>query len=92
MAQHKSAVRQMRRSIRRNAVNKKNKSALRTRMKKLRETIANKDQEGAKKLLPSVFSAIDQAVKKKTIHANTGSRYKSRLHKQVAQLPVSPPK
>lgn len=92
MAHHKSAIRQERRSIRRKAVNTRNTSALRTDVKKVREAIENKDQETAKKLLPGVFSTIDQAVKKGTIHRNTGSRYKSRLSRQLAGLAVSPAK
>jgi len=92
MAHHKSAIRQERRSIRRKAVNTRNTSALRTDVKKVREAIENKDQEAAKKLLPGVFATIDQAVKKGTIHKNTGSRYKSRLSRQVSGLAVSPAK
>jgi len=92
MAHHKSAIRQQRRSVRRKAVNTRNTSALRTKIKKVREAIENKDWEGARKLLPQVYSAIDQAVKKGTIHKNTGSRYKSRLSLQAALTKVSPAK
>jgi small subunit ribosomal protein S20 len=92
MAQHKSVIRQERRSLRRKAVNARNTSALRTGVRKVREAVENKDQETARKLLPQVFSSIDQAVKKGTIHKNTGSRYKSRLNLQVARMSVSPAK
>lgn len=92
MAHHKSAVRQHRRSLRRKALNIRNTSALRTSIKKLRTAVQNKDQETARKLLPQVFSSIDRAVKKGTIHKNTGSRYKSRLSRQVGLLGVSPSK
>lgn len=92
MAHHKSAIRQERRSIRRKAVNTRNTSAVRTGVRKVREAVENKDQEAARKLLPQVFSSIDQAVKKGTIHKNTGSRYKSRLNLQVARMVVSPAK
>lgn len=92
MAHHKSAIRQERRSIRRKAVNTRNTSAVRTGVRKVREAVENKDQEAARKLLPQVFSSIDQAVKKGTIHKNTGSRYKSRLNLQVARMTVSPAK
>jgi small subunit ribosomal protein S20 len=92
MAHHKSAIRQERRSIRRKAVNTRNTSAVRTGVRKVREAVENKDQEAARKLLPQVFSSIDQAVKKGTIHKNTGSRYKSRLNLQVARMGVSPAK
>ena len=86
MARHPSAIRQHRRSKRRTAVNKSNTTALRTQVKKLRALIAVKDREGAAKLLPIVASAVDQSVKKRTIHGNTGSRYKSRLSRQVNAL------
>ena len=89
MAHHKSAIRQERRSLRRKAVNTQNKSVFRTSIRKVREAIEAKDQEGAKKLLPGVFSAIDGAVKKGAIHTNTGSRYKSRLNRQVDLIGVS---
>jgi small subunit ribosomal protein S20 len=92
MAHHKSAIRQERRSIRRKAVNTRNTSAVRTGVRKVREAVENKDQESARKLLPEVFSSIDQAVKKGTIHKNTGSRYKSRLNLQVVRMGISPAK
>jgi len=92
MAHHKSAIRQERRSIRRRAVNARNTSALRTGVRKVREAIENKDRETALKLLPGVVSTIDQAVKKGTIHKNTGSRYKSRLNRQVGLMDVNPAK
>jgi small subunit ribosomal protein S20 len=90
MAQHKSAIQQWRRNLRRNAVNKKNKSSLRKQIKKLREAIQNKDKDSAQQLLPSTFSLIDKSVKKGTIHENKGNRYKSRLGRQV-ELITSPP-
>ncbi len=92
MAQHKSAKRQWRRNLRRNAINKRNKSTLRTQIKHLRTAIINKDSEAAQKLLPETFSIIDISVKKGTIHNNTGNRYKSRLSRQVETLNPSPAK
>jgi small subunit ribosomal protein S20 len=89
MAHHKSAKRQWRSNLRRNAVNKRNKSILRTQIKKLREVIKNKDKEAAQKLLPETFSVIDKSIKKKTIHENTGNRYKSRLSHQVEMISSS---
>ncbi|MCX6567005.1 MAG: 30S ribosomal protein S20 [Candidatus Aminicenantes bacterium] len=90
MVKHPSAERQHRTSLRNYAVNKKNKSALRTQVKKLRGLIEAKDKEAAKKALPSVVKAIDQTVRKGTIHKNTGSRYKSRLSRQVSEISASP--
>jgi len=92
MAHHQSAIRQHRRSVRRAATNKRNTSTLRTQVKKLRALIETKDKENAKKLLPQVFSVIDKAVKKGAVHKNTGSRYKSRLSRQVELVTPSPAK
>jgi len=83
MAQHKSALRQWRTSLRRNAINRKNKSELRSAIKTLRTAIEKRELEEAQKLLPTTFSVIDRSVKKGAIHQNTGSRYKSRLSRQV---------
>ncbi len=91
MANHESAVRQMRHSQRRNSLNRKNKSELRTQVKKLRDAIEGKDKEAAEKLLPQTVSLIDRSVKKGAIHENKGARYKSRLGRQVKGLnPASP--
>ena len=92
MVRHKSAIRQHRRSLRRKGVNTRSKSALRTQMRKIREAIANNDREGSAKMLPGVFRAIDTSVKKGAIKKNTGSRYKSRLSRQVARLSPAPAK
>jgi small subunit ribosomal protein S20 len=89
MAEHKSAIRQWRRSLRRQAINKRNRAILRTHVKKLREAIANKDKETAQQLLPLTFSIIDKSVKKGAIHENTGARYKSRLSRQVEMIGLS---
>jgi small subunit ribosomal protein S20 len=88
MAIHKSAIRQWRKSLRRNQINKRNKSILRTQIKKLREAIQNKDKETAEKLLPETFSVIDRTVKKGAIHENTGNRYKSRLSQQLTSISI----
>jgi small subunit ribosomal protein S20 len=91
MAIHQSAIRQQRHSVRRNAINRKNKAELRTQVKKLRQAIEGKDKEAAEKLLPKTVSMIDKSVKKGSIHENKGSRYKSRLGSQVKALnPASP--
>ena len=92
MAYHDSAVRQQRKSLRRNALNRKNKSELRTQVKKLREAIEGKDKESAEKLLPQTVSLIDKSVKKGTIHENKGARFKSRLGRQIKSLNPDSPK
>lgn len=90
MARHNSAIRQWRRSLRRNAVNRRTKSILRTQVKKLRDAVKNKDKDEAQKLLSVTFSVIDKSVKKGAIHKSRGSRYKSRLSRQVELINPTP--
>ena len=92
MANHKSAVKQWRQSLKKNAINQRNKSVLRTQIKSLRKAIQEKNGEEAHKLLPETFSTIDKSIKKGTIHENKGDRYKSRLSRQVDLLNASPSK
>ena len=92
MAHHASAIRQHRRSVRHQAINKRNKSGVRTEVKKVRELIAAKDKEAAKKALPELYAAIDRTVKKGTIHKNKGARAKSRLTRQIEAINAAPKK
>jgi small subunit ribosomal protein S20 len=92
MANHMSAKRQWRRSLRRYEINKINKSILRSQIKKVRTAIESKNSEEARKLLPETFSVIDRSIKKGAIHENTGNRYKARLSRQVEMIGSSAPK
>ncbi|MCX6559334.1 MAG: 30S ribosomal protein S20 [Candidatus Aminicenantes bacterium] len=92
MAKHVSAVRAQRHSVRRTKINKTNTSTLRTEVKKVRSLVEDQDKETAKKALPRAYSVIDRSVKKGTIHANTGARYKSRLSRQVDAVKPDPAK
>jgi len=62
---------------------------MRTYIKKIRETIESGNREAALELLPKVVKIIDKTVAKGAIHKNTGSRYKSRLSKQVQMMTSS---
>lgn len=83
MPRHKSAAKQLRQTVRKNAVNKKNKSRLRGEIKNIKKAVKDGEAETAAALLPKAFAAIDKSVKKKTIHQKKGDRYKSRLSRQV---------
>jgi len=92
MAKIKSAIKQWRQNLKKNAINTSNKSLLRTQIKALRMAIQNNEKEEAQKLLPKTFSTIDKSIKKGTIHENKGNRYKSRLSRQIELLNSSPSK
>ena len=91
MAQHASALKHMRQSLKRRARNRKNISQVKTQIKKLRASLATGEGEEARKLLPATVSAIDRAAKQGVIHDNAAARYKSRLTRRVraTQAPQS---
>ncbi len=90
MARHQSAIRQHRRSVRRAAVNKRNKTVLRTRIKELRTNIRAREKEAAEKALPHIQSVVDKAAKKGVIHKRKAARLKSRLSRQIRSITSAP--
>ena len=86
MAQHASALKQMRQSLKHRARNRKNLSQVKTQVKKLRAVIAKGDAEEARKSLGQTLGEIDRAAKKGVIHDNAAARYKSRLSRKVNAL------
>jgi small subunit ribosomal protein S20 len=86
MANTKSAEKRNRQNSQARDRNRAQRSRLRTAIKRLRGALASGDAAKAAELLPATLSVIDATAQKKVIHANTASRYKSRLTRQVAQL------
>lgn len=86
MANHKSAAKRARQSIRKSTVNSRAKSTVRTFEKKLLKAISSKDQDSAQQLLTSYESQMDKASQKGVFHPKTASRKISRLAKQVHTL------
>jgi small subunit ribosomal protein S20 len=86
MANTKSAEKRNRQNIEQRQRNRAHRSRLRTAIKRLRAAMASGDAARANELLPQTLGIIDKIAQKKVIHANTASRYKSRLAKRVAAL------
>ena len=86
MANTKSAEKRNRQNVKARERNRAHRSRLRTAIKSLRAAVTSGDAAKAQELLPQTFSVIDATAQKKVIHANTASRYKSRLAKTVASL------
>ena len=86
MANHKSAEKRVRQTVKRNEINRSNRGKLRTQVKKLRSALASSDKKQSNELLNPTVSLIDKAVNKGLIHRNTAARYKSRLTKHVSEL------
>ena len=86
MANHFSALKRARQTVKRTANNRSNTTRLRTELRKLRETMEAGDAKLAKETFSATVSMIDKAVKNGTIHKNTAARYKSRLSTRVAAV------
>ena len=86
MANHESAQKRARQTIRRTARNRHLRSTVRTYVKRLREALASGDRAAAELQLKDCVARIDKAVQKGLFHRNTGSRTVSRLSSQVAKL------
>jgi small subunit ribosomal protein S20 len=88
MANTRSAAKQARASLRRQANNKSIKSRLHTLEKKFLAAVDAKKAADANALYRELSSALDKAAKTRVIHRNNASRKKSRLS---ARLKTTPP-
>ncbi|WP_027078468.1 30S ribosomal protein S20 [Maribacter antarcticus] len=83
MANHKSALKRIRRNEAVRLRNRYQHKTTRNAIKKLRSEESKKD---AQALLPSVISMIDRLAKRNIIHSNKAANIKGKLAKHVAAL------
>lgn len=83
MANHKSALKRIRRNETVRLRNRYYHKTMRNALKKLRNT---GDKKEAETLLPVVISMIDKLAKKNVIHKNKAANLKSSMTKRVATL------
>ncbi len=83
MPQHKSAIKRLRQSKKRNEHNRTRRSKMRTLVKKVTST---EDKELAEKYLKEAVSFIDRLSVKNVIHPNNAARKKSKLTSYVNNL------
>ena len=83
MANHKSALKRIRRNEAVRLRNRYQHKTTRNAIKKLRNETDKKKAEG---MLPDVVRMIDKLAKRNIIHSNKAANLKSKLTKQVAQL------
>jgi small subunit ribosomal protein S20 len=83
MANHKSALKRIRRNEVVRLRNRYQHKTTRNAIKKLR---SETNKKKAEKLLPEVVSMIDKLAKRNVIHANKAANLKSKLMKQVGSL------
>lgn len=86
MANHASAKKRIRQTIKRTARNKHQRTTVRSLVKNVRVALDAGDKAVAAEALAKAIRRIDMAVSRGLYHRKTGSRYISRLSSQVAAL------
>ncbi|PIP94652.1 MAG: 30S ribosomal protein S20 [Bdellovibrio sp. CG12_big_fil_rev_8_21_14_0_65_39_13] len=86
MANHKSAEKRARQTIKKNALNRSRSSIVTTVVKKVRTAITEGNKAEAQKLLPEAQKLINRLAKTGVIKKETASRKTSRLASQVQKL------
>ena len=86
MANTVTALRRVRVTSRRTAVNQTRETRLRHGIRAMRRLLEAKDSKAATALVPKTFSLIDRAAKWGIIKRNTAARYKSRLTMRLRKL------
>lgn len=81
-----SAKKALRASMRKRVFNVRRKSVAEKELKAFRKLVLAKNKSGAEKSLPTLFQALDKAVKTDYIKANTASRLKSRAAAALKKL------
>lgn len=89
MANNPGAKKQIRKIAQRTEVNKARRSRVRTYLRRFDEAVASGDAGAAKTAFNEAQSELMRAVGKGVVHANTGARKVSRLHRQLKKLAVA---
>lgn len=79
MADHASAIKANRQSLRRRERNRSNRGRLKTALKRFSQQIQGGKVEEAKAGLSELYALVDKSVQKKVISKNAAARQKSRL-------------
>jgi len=86
MANHKSALKRIRRNGKREEINHARMMRIRTFVKKVEKAVASGDQEAARTALKAAEPELQRGVSKGVLHQNTAARKISRLSARVKGL------
>jgi small subunit ribosomal protein S20 len=86
VANHKSAEKRHRQSLKRRGRNRAVKTRIKNVVKSVREAVQGKDKEAAVAALKDATKVLDRAATKKVVHWRHASRSISRLSKAVNAL------
>jgi small subunit ribosomal protein S20 len=83
---HTSALKELRKTVKRTIHNRAVKKQIRSLAKQVELAVADKNLEEAKKRLSACVSAWDKAAKAQIIHKNAASRKAARLSSKIAKI------
>lgn len=83
MANHASALKAHRQSLKHRERNRSNKSSLRTSLKQFNDKLESGKTEEAKNSLAEMYASIDKSKHKKALSKNAAARQKSRLTRRL---------
>ena len=83
MANHPSAAKRARQTVRRTVVNRLRRSRVKTSLKKVEAAIAAGDRAAAQAALKAAQPELDRASDKGVMHKNAVARKKSRLSARI---------
>ncbi|MBI9078375.1 MAG: 30S ribosomal protein S20 [Pseudodesulfovibrio sp.] len=86
MANHKSALKRHRQSLKRRARNRISKTRIKNTVKVVREAVEAKDVAKAQEALKDVMSILDKAARKKVIHQRQAQRRVARLQLAINKI------
>jgi len=87
MAQHKSALKRIRRNLRSARVNRARTSLVRGSLRSVEAAIATGDPEAARAALKAAQPEVMRGVSRGILHLNTASRRLSRLSARIKGMP-----
>ncbi|MGC8867430.1 MAG: 30S ribosomal protein S20 [Elusimicrobiales bacterium] len=76
---HRNALKAYRKSLKRRSENRGIKTRIHTKVKEFKKLIASKNYDAASKMLAELYSLIDKAAKRGTIHWKNAANKKSSL-------------
>lgn len=90
LANHKSALKRHRQSLKRNERNRMVKTRVKNAIKAVRKAVEAGDLDAAQTLLRTATSVLDRAASKKVLHWRTAARKISRLSMAVNKAATAP--
>jgi len=89
MANHKSAAKRARQSVKRNELNRARRSKVRTLTKAVEKAVAAKDVPVATTAARVAEAGLARAARKGTVHPKTAARKTSRIARAVKKIAIA---